>query len=113
MIKSIKGIGIDIVDIGRFKKFKKTSGFLKRVFSKKELDYCFSFKDAAAHLAGFFAAKEAVVKACGKKINIFDVEVRHDRFGKPEIYKKNKKFKSALTSITHTKKIACALVLLI
>ena len=111
--KIIKGVGIDMVDISRFKKFKKTSVFLKRVFSKKELNYCFSFKDAASRLAGCFAAKEAAVKAYGGKATVFDIEVRHDPLGKPELWKKGKKIQDVMLSVTHAEKIACALIVLI
>ena len=57
-------IGIDIVDISNFESYNKSNDkFLKRFFTKKEIDYCFSFKSPFQHIAGKFAAKEAIIKA--------------------------------------------------
>lgn len=58
-------IGTDIIDIKRFQneKYSKDNNFLKKIFTKKELDYCFSKNDFVVHLAGRYAAKEAIVKA--------------------------------------------------
>ena len=40
-------IGTDIIDIKRFQneKYSKDNNFLKKIFTKKELDYCFSKND--------------------------------------------------------------------
>ncbi|HEX8974721.1 MAG TPA: holo-ACP synthase [Patescibacteria group bacterium] len=76
--------GVDIVDVARFEKVLESSGkpFLERVFF--ETEYANS---KTGHLAGIFAAKEAVKKA-------FDVvecevwkkiEIRKRPSGKPEI----------------------------
>lgn len=58
-------IGVDIEDISRFenKTQEKDSYFLKRIYTKNELEYCFSNANPAKHLAARFCAKEAVVKA--------------------------------------------------
>lgn len=58
-------VGVDIVDNSRFTELdrKKDVAFLNRIFSLAELDYCYSHRDFAPHLAARFAAKEAVVKA--------------------------------------------------
>ena len=63
--------GIDIEDISRFqnKTLENDSRFLNRIYTKKELDYCFSFSNPASHLAARFCAKEATVKAFS---NIYD-----------------------------------------
>ncbi len=55
-------IGIDIVDINRFKKldYKKNSKFYKKIFAKSEIDYCLKYRNFAEHFAGKFAVKEAV-----------------------------------------------------
>jgi len=57
------GIGVDIEDVNRFTKLGGNKAFLKKVFTQNELDYCFSKKVAAPHLAVRYAGKEAVVKA--------------------------------------------------
>lgn len=109
---TITGLGIDIVEIKRFKNFKrKDAAFLKKVFSDKELDYCFSFAEPAPRLAGIFAAKEAVVKASSGKVSILGVEIRHRKNGQPEVLVMNKLQKSLMVSISHTDKLACTIAL--
>lgn len=53
--------GVDLIYLPRFKKSLKHGGekFLQRVFLATELKY----QTSVEHLAGIFAAKEAVVKA--------------------------------------------------
>ena len=57
--------GIDIVSVKRFKRIvdRYGEGFLKKVFSKEEIENCKKKHKPNVHLAGRFAAKEAVVKA--------------------------------------------------
>lgn len=58
------GIGTDIESIDRFRRLNiKNNPFLNRAFTKKEIDYCFSKKEHAHHLAARYCGKEAVVKA--------------------------------------------------
>lgn len=60
--------GIDIVDIDRLADVLDQHGerFLTRVFTPDEQAYCFSNpKRCNEHLAGRFAAKEAILKAIG------------------------------------------------
>jgi len=59
------GIGVDIEAIDRFRKLDKIDDnlFLNKVFTKNEIDYCFSKKDPARHLAARYAGKEAIFKA--------------------------------------------------
>ena len=61
----ISGIGIDIIEISRFRLVvrKGKNRFLENTFSEAERTYCFSYRDPAPHFAGTFAAKEAVEKA--------------------------------------------------
>ncbi len=82
---NIEGVltGIDIVDIERFKKVLDASGkvFLERVFLESELSDIHP-----EHLAGIFAAKEAVKKAFGITDDIWKkIEVRKRSSRKPEI----------------------------
>jgi holo-[acyl-carrier protein] synthase len=89
------GIGIDIVDSNRFrgKKFARGSAALKRMFTPRELAYCFSKRNPAPHLATAFAAKEALWKALAETKSfktpllsfLQEVEVVHDARGKPGI----------------------------
>lgn len=61
--------------------------FLDRVFTTAELDYCLGRKREIEHLAGRFAAKEAVLKLLGTGwqggISWRDIEVRNDPAGRP------------------------------
>lgn len=108
----VDGIGVDVTEIGRFRTSKMRRGerFINNTFSKHERDYCFSYRDPAPHLAGTFAAKEAVRKIYGDKpMTLAQIEVRHRPSGKPEIWIKGKRSATLLTSITHTKKIAISI----
>ncbi len=108
---SPRGLGIDILEIKRFDSFGKNrdNRFLLDNYSKKEIDHCFSFKNPAPHLAGNFAAKEAVFKALGQN-NIFLslIEIRRNKSSKPEVWIKNRR-QTILISISHTEKIAAAI----
>jgi phosphopantetheine--protein transferase-like protein len=108
-----KGVGIDIVDIKRFMSFKKPNDrFLVNNYTKRELDYCLAFQNPASHLAGTFAAKEAVFKALGKQNILFSsIEIRRAKNGKPEVWIKNKKLASVFVSISHTDTQAVAIAL--
>lgn len=101
----ISGIGTDIVEIERIRGAVKKWGekFLKRVFSEKELAYCFAKHDPFPHLAARFAAKEAVVKALSGSesghIAFKDIEVSNEPSGKPCI-SINEKLKSSIAEKT-------------
>jgi holo-[acyl-carrier protein] synthase len=85
----IRGIGIDIIEVARIQAIlsRYPERFLKRVFTSNEQAYCFKRKEPALHLAGRFAAKEAVVKALGtgfrQGLSWLDIEIYHDAQGKP------------------------------
>ena len=88
----IVGHGIDIIDIPRVERMIADHGerFLARCFTEGELAYCAtSKKRQAEHLAGRFAAKEAVLKALGTGwsggIAWTDVEVVRLETGKPTV----------------------------
>jgi holo-[acyl-carrier protein] synthase len=88
----IVGHGIDIVETARIKALVENHGahFLDRVFTRAEQDYCaLSPKRYFEHLAGRFAAKEAVLKVLGTGwrggIAWTDVEVVKERSGQPKI----------------------------
>jgi len=63
----IYGVGIDIVAVKRLRDAHEKWGmrFFERIYTRKEIDYCFSKKDPFPSLAVRFAAKEAVIKAIG------------------------------------------------
>ena len=84
---ALAGLGVDIVEIARFEQIlERTPHFRMRVYTEAERAYCDSKVNPAVHYALFFAAKEAVLKALGtgfRGMGINDVEVAHNRFGKP------------------------------
>jgi holo-[acyl-carrier protein] synthase len=86
----IIGIGVDLVKINRIEKAGNSHpGFLDRVFTQKELDYCSRQKFPAQHLAARFASKEAVLKAFGTGMSAgmkwTDIEVLHGGGGGPVV----------------------------
>lgn len=84
----IVGIGIDLIECGRFldwSAFKK-----QRIFTKKELEYADNDNaNSERHLANFWAAREAFLKAIGTgfgdDISFSDVSVVHNEAGRPEL----------------------------
>ena len=105
------GIGIDIVDIQKFKKLPYNSNkiFYKKVFHDSEINYCLKFKNPYEHFAGKFALKEAVKKSISKQIDFLDILTIH-KSSKPLVYLKNKIYKFEV-SITHDKDISVAIVI--
>ena len=88
----ICGVGTDIAEIVRMREAVDKWGrkFLKRIFSDKEIAYCYSRRDPFPHLSARFAAKEATVKALSciirdRHIYIGDVEVLNESSGRPYI----------------------------
>lgn len=109
-------VGIDIEDINRFKKYslEKDSYFLESIFSKEELDYCFSKPLPAKHLAVRFCAKEAFIKAVsGKNVQLkhFEIKIVNDINGKPQIHlPKQYNYLESKISLSHEKDKAIAFV---
>ena len=64
----IFGTGIDIVDIKKIRKTVEKWGksFNDKIFTSRELNYCYQKKFPFQHLAARFAAKEAFLKALGR-----------------------------------------------
>ena len=56
-------VGIDIVEIARFGDICADPQKLARLFTPAEIAYCQLYQNCAEHIAGTFAAKEAVAKA--------------------------------------------------
>ena len=87
------GCGVDVVDLPRFKRVLVRGGepFLRRVFTAHEQAYARARRRTTLlHLAGRFAAKEAVMKAISQldphRVPAMNqIEVRNDRWGRPRI----------------------------
>lgn len=84
---SIKGLGVDIVEIDRMAAALERRPRLKeRIFSAEERRYCDKRNRPEVHYALRFAAKEAVLKALGSGfagMKFTDVEVVRDASGRP------------------------------
>ena len=83
--------GVDLVDCLRLREAIDRHGrkFLDRVFTPAELAYCLGRKRETEHLAGRFAAKEAVLKVLGtgwrNGIKWTDVEILNEPSGQPRV----------------------------
>ena len=108
----IKGIGVDIIEIQRFRSLlkRKKNPFFERVFSKIEIEYCMSYNDPAVRFAGTFAAKEAVQKTLDKAVGLEEIEIRRDGKGKPHAWLKGRRSR-VLISISHSQETACAIAI--
>lgn len=116
----IIGIGMDIIEIERVRKAVKQPGFLKRVYTEGERDYCVSRgRQAAASYAARFAGKEAVLKAFGTGLrggSLLDIEILPDELGCPQVkllgyYEKLAKEKAVAKvhlSLSHAREYATA-----
>lgn len=111
------GIGVDIEDIARFEKssLEKDIDFLKSIFSDRELEFCYSNKLYAKHLAARFCAKEAFYKAISEfniEFKFNEIEILNKENGKPYL-KLPDKFKNFITSVSlaHDKTKAIATVI--
>ena len=94
----IIGNGVDIIKNSRINNSLKIKGFLKRIFTEKEIRQGKKLKNKINFYAKRFAAKEAFVKALGEgfriNINFSDIDITNDKKGKPiiKISTKIKKF---------------------
>jgi len=95
----ILGIGIDIIENKRIKSLIKNKVFLKRTFSRNEIDISKKLINKTNFFAKRFAAKESLVKALGTgfrdDINFKDIEILNNNLGKP-YYIKSKKINSII-----------------
>lgn len=112
-------IGVDIIEINRIKKACCRENFLNRFFTLRELRGVKGKRNYYTHLAGKYAAKEAVVKAMGtgfRNMKWKDIEILNEASGKPaailsgkarEIFE-SKNFRDILITISHSKDYAIA-----
>tara|TARA_A100001011_G_C14302163_1_gene841316 strand:+ start:1314 stop:1694 length:381 start_codon:yes stop_codon:yes gene_type:complete len=104
----IYGIGSDIISNNRIKKSIKNKYFLKRIFTKKEIQIGLKKNNNHYFYAKRFAAKEAFVKALGTgfrdDINFNSISVLNDKNGKPFITY-DKILKKKIQSIIKRKKL--------
>lgn len=125
----IYGTGIDLIEIDRIKKEleKAKEKFCDMVFTNNEIAYCqrgANLNIQSQCFAGRFVAKEAFFKAIGTGlrdgIRWKDVEVMNNEMGKPELFLQNKALEiiknenisNIQLSISHSNKVAAAIVIL-
>jgi len=114
--------GVDLIDCSRLAESIQRHGqrFLDRVFTPAELGYCLGKRRHLEHLAGRFAAKEAVLKVLGTGwrggVAWKDIEVRNEPSGQPVVTLRGESKRIAerlgitrvLVSISHTPSQAIA-----
>jgi holo-[acyl-carrier protein] synthase len=121
----IIGVGVDQLDIARVEReLAGTTGFREQVFTELEIAYSESKAHPAMHYAARFAAKEAFMKGLGTGwrdgIGFAEIEIRNDNMGRPAIQLRGRAQQMAQdlgvtaihVSLTHTRTIAAAVVLL-
>jgi holo-[acyl-carrier protein] synthase len=117
--------GVDIVPVSKIKAIMLARPeFASDIFTGGEREYCFSRPDPYVHLAGRFAAKEALLKALGTGFSgsgtLREVEVVAEKSGRPalrlsgwtEKIGRRKKVSGCAVSISHAGDFAIASVIL-
>ncbi|HXQ75538.1 MAG TPA: holo-ACP synthase [Acidimicrobiales bacterium] len=118
----VRGIGVDAVDVARFRAvLARRPRLERRLFTDAELSYARSGRDPGPRLAARFAAKEAVLKALGVGIGATgfrEVEVVRGADGAPRLSLEGRAAALAAArgvrwwhvSLTHTDLVAVASV---
>jgi len=121
----ILGVGLDVVDLGRFERALERHGerFVSRFCSAQEIKPL-TGAPRVAHLAGLFAAKEAVMKALGSGwaagVGFRQIEIHRAPSGAPSVLLHGEAERRAHrlgvlrlhVSITHDRGVAAAVVML-
>jgi holo-[acyl-carrier protein] synthase len=83
----LAGVGVDLIDVARLRALlERRPSAEERLFTRAERDYCRSFSDPAPRLAARFAAKEAVGKALGTGVIVFqEIEVEDGGRQRPQV----------------------------
>lgn len=124
-------VGIDLVSAARIENAAKSTNFLKKTLLATEQEYLNNkstskgknkFSPYIMSLAGFFAAKEAVLKAAGVGITngfgFLDVEIKHENSGaifvklSPRLQQHIKAVGKIEISISHDGEYAVAIALI-
>ncbi len=123
----IFGVGTDIIEVKRIESaIKKNKGFLLRVYTRTEIDYC--EKKAQGRYPSYaarFAAKEAAAKALaegvGKNVSLNEIELANRDSGAPYIklyggtsdYSRRLKIREIKISVSATQNFAVAFAMAI
>lgn len=120
------GVGIDVVDVARFRRLLARHGdrARQRLFTEAELVACDGRVDSDECLAARFAAKEAALKALGSgkvpDVRWTDLEVECAASGEPSLqlcgaakkWADEKRVGRVWVSLSHDAGLACAVVVL-
>jgi len=113
---NVNGIGTDIVAVARIAALDARYGerFRRRVYSSNEQIYCRAKPAPAVHLAGRFAAKEAVAKAIyqsgwNEVIPLNHIEILNDPEGRPLVTVRAMPDLQCLVTISHERDHAIAM----
>jgi holo-[acyl-carrier protein] synthase len=109
-------IGVDCEEISRFNKMADKNRLLKKIFTKKEIDFCLSRANPSQHFAARFSGKEAVIKALGsfgKKITFKHIEILNQDSGAPMVNLRGDDLEQygVMLSLSHSKNTAVAFAL--
>ena len=115
------GIGVDIESIDRFRdqEVLGDENFLNKIFTKNELNYCFSKREPAASIAARFAGKEAVLKALNHfgrcPLVLSEIEITHDENQVPKVTLHNKDVEQfqVQISLSHSRDDALAFAMVV
>jgi len=119
---SVLAHGVDLIECRRIAEILERHGerFVERILTSRERVYVCSRRLPIPHLAGRFAAKEAILKALGTgwrgRVSWHDMEIINDSAGRPSVALTGESSRIAerlgirrvLISITHTKDHAVA-----
>ena len=82
-------MGTDLTDVGALRRaLDRRPGLRHRLFTDAEWEYSARHRDPLPHLAGRFAAKEAVMKCLGAgmgRVGFTEIEVRREESGAPTV----------------------------
>ena len=106
------GLGIDIIEIDRFRKkpYESNKTFYNKIFHNSEIAHCLKRKNSAECFAGKFAIKESVIKSIPLTIDFLDIVIDYSD-SKPTVSLKNSLTYSFLVTLTHEKSLAVAVVI--
>ena len=114
--------GIDLIECSRIASIieRHRERFMERILTPDERERAAQFADPIPHIAGRFAAKEAILKMLGTgwrgDISWNDIQITNDPLGQPLVeltgecarIAQNRGIENVLLSITHTKTHASA-----
>ncbi len=114
--------GIDLIECERIARIMQDhpERFMARILTEAEQAYCTRMKNAVPHIAGRFAAKEAILKVLGTgwrgPISWTDIEILNDQAGRPHVtlsgptarIARERGIAKVLITITHTEHHAAA-----